>query len=292
MSILEKLRQPAPDFLSQKLNTFLFILFVLLFAVFFIIIYHPISFHKTVGILPHWSERVYTAVTVGIGFITLVVSRIMLHHHLQRGKMPLGGYLIWIVGEFLFFSLFLSTLVYCVNEHPSVSFVRLWVRIFFNITGILSVPYLLFAMRMVLNERNIQIKHLNMLIAQRQNDVVVTQGDTINFYDKGGRLAFATRRSQVLYVESSDNYTNVYYLSEDNKVEQVILHNTMKQLEQLYERWGLLRCHRGYMVNIDNVKLLRREKDGFVLELAYVDRPIPVSKSYSDRIVQQFATPK
>ncbi|KWW31626.1 MAG: response regulator receiver protein [bacterium P3] len=288
MSLIDRLRQPVPEFLGRRRNTVYFILFVLVFAVFFILVYHPIGFHNTVSTLPRWSEEAYTAVTVGVGFITLVVSRIVLLRLLRRGKMTLGGYLLWIIGEFLFFSVSLTLLAYLINGQYEISFMRLWIRIFFSITCILSVPYLLFALSMLLHERNRQIERLNLLVAQQQE--VEPVSETINFYDKGGRLAFALRRSQVLYVESMDNYTNIHYLSDDNRVESFILHNSMKQLEQLYERWGLLRCHRSYMVNIDNVKLLRRERDGFVVELAFGDKSIPISKSYSDRIVHQFTT--
>lgn len=287
MTILEKLRQPAPEFLSVRKHTLYFILFVLLFAVTFILLYHPVGFRTAIRLFPRWSERAYLAITVGIGFVTLVVSRMLLLRQLQHNKMTLGGYLIWIIGEYFFFAISLSLLVFLMNESSGISFFKVFVRVFINITYILSIPYILFALSMLLWERNQQIERLKILVEQKLDDAA-TSGDTINFYDKGGRLAFATRRSNVLYVESRDNYTNVHYISDDNKVQGVILHNSMKQLEQLYERWGLLRCHRSYMVNIENVKLLRREKDGFLLELSYVEKPIPVSKSYSDTIVKRF----
>ena len=51
----------------------------------------------------------------------------------------------------------------------------------------------------------------------------------------------------------------------------------------------MVRCHRGYLVNLANVKYLRKEKDGLVLEIAYCDRLIPVSKTYAQDVVQQFA---
>lgn len=287
MPLIDKLRQTAPDFLSRKRDIIYFITFVLVVAVFFIAVYQPIGFKYVVSILPKWSATGYTAVVVGMGFITLVISRIVLYRLMRKQIISLGGYLLWILGEFFVFSFILTLVTNAINAGSEISFSRLWGRIFFDVFSILSIPYLFYALILVLGERNRQIERLNLMV-QQQVEETPQVGDNINFYDKGGRLAFSTRRSQVLYVESMDNYTNIHYLSDDNKVESFILHNSMKQVEQLYEKWGLMRCHRGYIVNIDNVKLLRREKDGFVLEMAYGDKPIPVSKSYTDRIVQKF----
>ena len=106
--------------------------------------------------------------------------------------------------------------------------------------------------------------------------------------DRGGKLAFSTRRGNVLYIEAADNYSNIHYINED-KEDTFILHNSMKQLDSSDEYKSLLRCHRGYMVNIDNVKLLKKEKGILVLELTQGARSIPVSKTYTDRVVRFFA---
>lgn len=286
MPLIDKLRQPVPDFLSRKRESIFFIFFVLIVAVVFIAVYHPIGFHDMASALPWWSDKVYTAVVVTVGFIALVISRIILFRFLRRKKMTLGGYLLWIPGEFLAFSIILTGVACVMSTKEGVTLTQLWFQILCDVIGILSIPYIFYALIIVLSERNRQIAHLNLLV--QQQDEAAPMGDTINFYDRGGRLAFATRRSQVLYVESMDNYTKIYYLAEGNIIESFVLHNSMKQVEQMYEQWGLMRCHRGYIVNIENVKLLRREKDGFVLEMSYGDKPIPVSKNYADRIVQKF----
>jgi DNA-binding LytR/AlgR family response regulator len=48
-----------------------------------------------------------------------------------------------------------------------------------------------------------------------------------------------------------------------------------------------MRCHRGYMVNMEQVKVLRREKDSFYLELGIEGvKDIPVSKPYGDAVLK------
>ena len=93
--------------------------------------------------------------------------------------------------------------------------------------------------------------------------------------------------SNVLYVEAADNYVNIHYLN-DGKEDTFILHNSLKEIEKRFVGSSLLRCHRGYMVNVENVKLMRKESIGLVLELIQSVHTIPVSKSYTASITQYF----
>ena len=115
-----------------------------------------------------------------------------------------------------------------------------------------------------------------------------SRDDVIQFFDKGERLVFVTKRSNVLYIEAADNYTVIHYLSGD-KEDSLVLHNSLKNISETFSSQGMVRCHRGYLVNLENVRYLRKEKDGLVLEIAYCDRLIPVSKTYAEDVVRQFA---
>jgi len=117
----------------------------------------------------------------------------------------------------------------------------------------------------------------------------VASEQSINFYDKGGRLAFSTRIANVLYIEAADNYANIHYINGE-KEDTFILHNSLKDLERDYSDMGLLRCHRGFMVNLQNVKLMRKEKGVLLLELASTSKTIPVSKSYASSVTDYFSS--
>jgi DNA-binding LytR/AlgR family response regulator len=61
-------------------------------------------------------------------------------------------------------------------------------------------------------------------------------------------------------------------------------------MEEMFAGQDIIRTHRSYMVNFEKVKVIRRDKDGFSLEL---DSPmsidIPVSKTYIDAVMKTFA---
>lgn len=139
----------------------------------------------------------------------------------------------------------------------------------------------------MLRERRHQIESLNNLI-DKQQEKKLESSENMNFYDQGGKLAFSTKRTNVLFIEAADNYSNIHYINE-GKEDTFILHSSLKKLENREKYEGLLRCHRGYMVNIENIKLIRKDKDGLVIELSQITKSIPVSRTYNEKVVRFFA---
>ncbi len=284
---MKKSADNIPKFLSEKRSITLFLVAVLFFAIFFIVVYKPAGYMRTSEALSNWDKKIYTAIQVFSGFIVLVVSRLMLYRFQKKHAMEQRHFIAWIAAEMVVIVLLLSVIASLLNAAEEVDFVDLLWRVAMNVVSILFIPYVIAVLIFMLRERRQQIEELNELI---DNHLSHDQPNTenMNFYDRGGKLAFSTRRENVLFVEAADNYSNIHYINE-NKEDTFILHNSMKNIDESEEYKGLLRCHRGYMVNIDNVKLLRKEKGGLVLELTKGARSIPVSRSYNERVVRFFA---
>lgn len=195
--------------------------------------------------------------------------------------------LLWIAGELVLISFILTIIASLINADENLEFYNLLGRVSFNITTILVIPYAGTTLILMLRERRQQIEALREYI-EKQEETRQEKTENMNFYALGGKLAFSTHRDNVLYIESADNYCNIHYLNE-GKEDTFILHNSLKNLDNRTKYPGLLRCHRGYMVNINNVKLLRKEKDGLVIELSQGVKAIPVSRTYNERVVKFFA---
>ena len=288
MGALAKTELHAPNFLTQKRSILHFLTTVSIFAFLFIIIYYPLGRTRLEVSIAHWKLPLYTTIVVGAGFVTLIISRILLYHYQKRHPMRLLGYAIWLIAEIAFFTLSLTVLAYFLNIRTEVSFLHLMSRIFLDVVGILIVPYIIAILLFIINEKRQEIRALHAMISDQSSEEGLVTSDTINFFDRGGRLVFATKKSNVLYIEASDNYTNIHYINEGHE-DCFILHNSMKNVEGAYAKMGMMRCHRGYLVNLENVKLIRKEKDGLVIELAQSNKTIPVSKSYADRVAHSFA---
>ena len=276
-----------PKFLIEKKGIYLFLTSTLLFAVLFILVYQPVGYMRATEFPSVWNKYLYTAIQIFIGFVILLFSRLLFYHQQQRHHFTAWTLVAWIISEIVVISLVLTFVASFLNADENYDFRTLLWRVSLNIVSILVIPYGASVLILMLRERRHQIEELNNLI-DKQQEQDLGSSENLNFYDRGGKLSFSTNRANVLYIEAADNYSNIHYIN-DGKEDTFILHNSMKQLDDPERYKGLLRCHRGYMVNIDNVKLLRKVKGILVLELTQGAKPIPVSRSYTERVVSFFA---
>lgn len=109
----------------------------------------------------------------------------------------------------------------------------------------------------------------------------------MRFVDNTQKLKLMIASSAVLYVEADENYVHVRYM-EGERVKDYPLRTSMKSLEELMQKHGLLRCQRSYYINPNHIKVLRRDKEGVIS--AELDVPnqksIPVSPKYYEAVAK------
>ena len=110
----------------------------------------------------------------------------------------------------------------------------------------------------------------------------------INFFDEKDELQLSLRLDHIYFLESAENYVNIYYRNKEN-TERFILRSSLKKQQEKLEKYHFLRCHRSYLVNFDNILLLRKDKDGPYLDFGVANLPqIPISKTYLDAVTAYF----
>ena len=109
----------------------------------------------------------------------------------------------------------------------------------------------------------------------------------MRFVDNTQKLKLMIASSAVLYVEADENYVHVRYM-EGERVKDYPLRASMKSLEELMQKHGLLRCQRSYYINPNHIKVLRRDKEGMIsAELDVVNqKSIPVSPKYYETVAK------
>ena len=91
------------------------------------------------------------------------------------------------------------------------------------------------------------------------------------------------------YIESDDNYIKVWYTDNKGDLKQYMLRCRLKTVEESFKGSSLVRCHRKYIVNLSKVSMLRKESDGYVLDLANEEiQPISITKTYTDAVLSHF----
>lgn len=119
---------------------------------------------------------------------------------------------------------------------------------------------------------------------ERFHDSQFAQSGKIRFLDDKNSLKLIVAVESLLHIKADENYLKICYL-DNGKITNYTLRSSMKRIEELCEKNGIMRCHRSYYVNKNRIKVLQKDKDNIY---AILDEPaserIPVSKNYYDRL--------
>ena len=275
-------QKPIPSYLNQKQNIIRLVLFTSLFALVFINMYSPFGADRWYN-LTRLEFFTYSSLTILVGVLVVVISRIVMYHISKKLSIYLWQYLIWIGAEILSMAL-----AYALFEKFFLKDVRIFsdlIRISSRNTAlVLLLPYSISWLYFSWRDKKEQIEKLADLPPYSENS-----RNMIPFYDEKGILKFSIKKENLLYLESAENYVNICYLNK-GKVSKYLLRDTLKKIEEIFAGSEIIRCHRSYIVNFEKVKVIRKDKDGLKLEF---DNPsvtdIPVSKTYVTAVMQTFS---
>jgi hypothetical protein len=275
-------QRPVPAYLNDKQNIIRLFLFTSLFALVFINAYSPFGADKWYN-LTRFQFFTYSSLTILIGVLVVVVSRIIMYHTSKRNSILLWQYLLWIAVEILSMAL-----TYALFEKLILKDSRLFLELVKNSTKntalVLLLPYSISWLYFSWKDKKLQIERLAESPGQSDN-----VRNMIPFYDEKGILKFSIKKENLLYIESAENYVNICYLNKE-KVSKYLLRDTLKKMEETFAGTDIVRCHRSYIVNFDKIKVIRKDKDGLKLEFGNPSiADIPVSKTYVTTVMQTFS---
>lgn len=97
--------------------------------------------------------------------------------------------------------------------------------------------------------------------------------------------------SQLLYIESADNYSNIVFIDGGTKKKQ-LMRSSLKRIESQLTSNFIMRCHRTFIINLQNVKHIEGNAAGYKIYFPESDEVIPVSRSYSNSVIEKLKTIK
>ncbi|MBO4581768.1 MAG: response regulator transcription factor [Bacteroidales bacterium] len=282
------MNRKIPDYLTSKAVNCKLLIFVTVFSIVFVNIYTPFEYSTWFNTNSSTWRLIYTIIAIIGGVVLLTASRIIMYYTHQKNAISILQYCIWIIAEILLIAT-VYTLFNCFVLNDSRDFSDIFQRSVSFIPLILFIPYTVSYLYFALKERERKINDL--LTEQKDNAPrAKTESDkTILFKDEKDTLKLSVKQTYVYFLEAADNYINIYYLNK-NKLSKCILRNTLKNMEEQLKCYGFIRCHRSYMVNLNKIKLIHKEKDGLFinLDLEGID-DIPISKTYAEDILQMFS---
>lgn len=109
---------------------------------------------------------------------------------------------------------------------------------------------------------------------------------TVTINAENPKHNFICPADKILSIASSDNYIKIVYTN-DNTVKSEMIRATLKSAEDdLKDTPQFIRCHKGYIVNINNVESYRGNSQNLKLRVKQSNEEIPVSRKNGGSILQ------
>ncbi|MBQ8809641.1 MAG: LytTR family transcriptional regulator [Bacteroidales bacterium] len=282
-------KDKIPGYLLGKYQLIGTVTFSVLFAVVFLNIYIPFSDTAWFG-LGDSVMFLLTIVFTGTAILTLIMSRLLMYRSKRLFEMTYAGYTLWCILEIVFICGFYTWLTIDITAPVDESVWKIFGRSLLYGTIALGVPYLISGMYFAIIDKNNTIRLMNYENVVTDEPVRPdTQMQKITLFDNSGALKLSLSPENLYYIESDDNYIKVWYTDSKGELKQYMLRCRLKTVEESFKGSGLVRCNRKYIVNIHKVNTLRKESEGYFLDLANESiPPLPVTKTYTDTVLSYF----
>ena len=287
MLLLNKL----PSYLLGKYQLIGTVTFAVLFAVVFLNIYIPFS-ETAWFVLGGGDARTffYTLTFVMTSIISLIASRMTMYRLGKVITMTYLSYIIWCILEIMIVGGIYTWITIVNNPNIGELPIDTFSRSLLYGTISLGIPYLIAGMYFAIIDKNNTIRLMN--YENVVTDEVPRENASlqkITLFDNSGSLKLSLSLENLYYIESNDNYIKVWYTDSKAELKQYMLRCRLKTVEESFKDSGLVRCNRKYIVNIKKVSMLRKESDGYVLDLANEGiPPLPITKTYTDSVLSYF----
>ena len=287
-----KMNTKVPSYLLGKYQLIGTVTFSVLFALIFLNIYIPFSDTAWFG-LGNSVTFLFTLMFVAIAILTLVISRMLMYRSKSFFELTFLTYALWLIAEIIIIAGLYTwiTIDFVSIDEPPLETLR---RSFINGFIALGIPYITSGMYFAIIDKNNTIRLMN------YENVVTDEPQKpesslrkITLYDNSGSLKLSVSPENLYYIESNDNYIKVWYTDSKGTLQNYMLRCRLKTVEDSFKGIGLIRCNRKYIVNLSKVSMLRKENEGYILDLCNEAIPqLPVTNTYVDSVLGYFAEQK
>lgn len=285
-----------PEFLLGKNQMLGTVTFSVLFAIVFLNIYIPFSDTAWFRL----GDSIFFLFTAGFIFISmliLIASRILMYHTRKWFRMTYLIYILWSIAEVVLICAFYTFVTIDVQQPATLTAMEIFSKALLYGTIALIIPEILSGMYYSIEDKDKTISLMNsmgVVTDEEQpssgDNIQHNTSDKISLCDNSGSLKFSVSCSNLYYIESDDNYINIWYTDNSGALKMYMMRCRLKTVEETFRNSPLIRCNRKYIVNRQKVKVLKKERDGYVMELDNESIPqIPVTKTYLKNVLKEFS---
>ena len=285
---MEERRNYIPSFLRERYQLLGTVTFAALFAVIFLLVTIPFS-NSAWFRLGNSVFFTFTMMFAVGSLLVIIFSRIIMYKTRSR-PLRWWQYILWCSLEVVVICVLYTVFTVTIAQPEDRGAAGVFLGSLSYGFIALGVPYIIAGMFFTIINQDRTIRLMNM------QDVVTDEAapkageeQKITLFDNAGVLKLSVGSANLYYIESDDNYIKVWYTDSKGDLKTYMLRCRLKTVEESFQGSDLVRCHRKFIVNMAKVTALRKERDGYVLDIDN-DRidAIPVTKTYSANVLSRF----
>jgi hypothetical protein len=288
--IIELFRRPFPVMEDWRMR-WVVIAFHGLFITIFLLVFQPFQ-DVFFADSPYINAGFGIIVSLVLAFNHFLISKVL---PIDLKKWTIGKSIAWTMYDVLVVILGVFIYKNFWTDFDSFTWRELW-KITYSTVLLAIIPVMISTILLEnwLLRRNLSKASKLQQSVQQQQPVLVQQAidnpqkETLTLYSDNKSEWIKLRPKDLILLESADNYVNIHY-RQDEKIQKKLLRSTLTKLEAQITDSSLVRCHRSYMVNLNQIKQVEGNSRGLQLELLDCPHTVPVSRKYVKAIQQQLS---
>ncbi len=260
-----------------------------LFVAFFLIVFQPFG-------TENWTTEFKFYKLLGYGFVTFLMPTLLIIIRVQfvdteksEEDWTIAKEIFWLMLTLV--SIAIGNMIYAtwldITTFSFASFLSsLAIVMVIGVFPILASIQMKYQRYLALNSSeaqkldndiaDFQQKHVE---NEHQTPLGMTDARCLTFSSENDKEVLEVEKDQLLYLESADNYVNIVVLA-DQKVTKHLLRGTLRRFESQMNVDHIVRCHRSYIVNLQQVEHIQGNAQGYRISLKRDRKVIPVSRNY------------
>ena len=266
----------VPKLMLQKRFLLRAVLFVSLFSIVFMALYQPFSNTTWFG-FNTWKQAGVTVLFYLVAVPTLIMSKLLLSGLSSVHSITVKRFLMWHLVEFLLIATEYYIFTVCFKLGLSRELPQLLIRIPSCVALILAIPY---SIVWFYAQYKAKKEELELFKVTHNRENMESGHRLIQFRDSQGKHKMSLSEDSIFYIESQDNYVQIFYNLE-NKMSSYLLRCSTQKIEEDLEGTSIVRCRRSFLVNTTKIVRYGKERGHFTITLDHPSgKTITVTPAY------------
>ena len=252
----------VPKLMLQRRFLLQAVLFVSLFSMLFMVLYQPFSNTTWFG-FNSLKQAGVTILFYLVAVPTLIASKLLLSGISTVHSITVKRFLEWHIAEFIIIATEYYIFTVCFKLGLSRELPQLLIRIPLCVALILTIPYTIVWFYAQYKAKK---EELELFKVTHKRETIESGHKLIQFRDSQGKHKMSLSEDSIFFIESQDNYVQIYYNLE-GKLSSYLLRCSTQKIEEDLTGTSIVRCRRSFLVNTSKIVRYGKEHGHFSITL-------------------------